>query len=75
MRDREIALHKLESDISDIKTIFENLNELIHEQGNDIQKIDDNTIKVENIVEIARLDLSHNKKDKARNFSIFLYKI
>ena len=75
MRDREIALHKLESDISDIKTIFENLNELIHEQGNDIQKIDDNTIKVENIVEIARLDLSQNKKDKARKFSIFLYKI
>ncbi|ESN92639.1 hypothetical protein HELRODRAFT_95955 [Helobdella robusta] len=74
MKEREDALVKLESDISDVNQIFKDLGMLVHEQGDVIDSIEANTESASANVEQGTEQLSqaqkYNTKARKKKFCL-----
>lgn len=62
LRERDDALVKLESDISDVNQIFKDLSVLVHEQGEVIDTIEDNVVSAAVHVEQGTEELQKARK-------------
>ncbi|XP_038057630.1 syntaxin-7-like isoform X2 [Patiria miniata] len=74
LKEREAQLHKLESDIVDVNTIFKDLATMVHEQGDTIDSIEANVETAEVHVEQANTQLVNAKtyQSKARRKKILI---
>jgi syntaxin 12/13 len=61
LREREAALRKLESDITDVNTIFKDLAVMVHDQGEIIDSIESNVEQVH-----VRVSEANNHLESAR---------
>lgn len=64
LREREAALRKLESDITDVNTIFKDLAVMVHDQGEIIDSIESNVENVQIRVSEANTHLESAKKNQ-----------
>ncbi|XP_038057636.1 syntaxin-7-like [Patiria miniata] len=76
LKEREAQLHKLESDISDVNTIFKELATMVEEQGDSIDSIEENVETTEVHVKEANTQLAKAKtyqsKARRKKFIIFI---
>jgi len=66
LREREAALRKLESDITDVNTIFKDLAVMVHDQGEIIDSIESNVENVQIRVSEANTHLESAKKNQQK---------
>lgn len=66
LREREAALVKLESDITDINTIFKDLAVMVHDQGEIIDSIESNVEQVNIRVHDANVNLESARKSQQK---------
>ncbi len=71
LREREAALRKLESDITDVNTIFKDLAVMVHDQGEIIDSIESNVEQVQIRVTDANTNLESARKSQV-NLKIYL---
>jgi t-SNARE complex subunit (syntaxin) len=64
LREREAALRKLESDITDVNTIFKDLAVMVHDQGEIIDSIESNVEQVQIRVADANTNLESARKSQ-----------
>lgn len=70
LREREAALVKLESDITDINTIFKDLAVMVHDQGEIIDSIESNVEQVNIRVHDANVNLESARKSQVIFFDL-----
>jgi t-SNARE complex subunit (syntaxin) len=70
-REREIALLKLEDDITDINEIFKDLAVMIHDQGEAIDSIENNIERVEVQAREADRNIQVAHKNQVGCFFVF----
>lgn len=66
LREREAALRKLESDITDVNTIFKDLAVMVHDQGEIIDSIESNVEQVHVRVSEANNHLESARKNQQK---------
>lgn len=71
LREREAALRKLESDITDVNTIFKDLAVMVHDQGEIIDSIESNVEQVHVRVSEANNHLESARKSQVTWFCYF----
>lgn len=74
VKEREEALRQLEQDIQDLNTIFKDLGVMVHEQGEDINVIEDNVEPAARDVEqgVKNLKDAEEYQSSARRKKLFL---